>query len=217
MSRRSARAWESVDRGKHRRAIELRNHLVPRADRVDWTGRQHEPLRDIASGGLSRWSQRTWHVWTLFARESGYLGFTHICGKTRKGKFCIKRITIRKRFCRKLKEIKQQLNRRMHRPLNETGKWLASVMRGYTRYYAVPGNMETLKAFYTQLGRLWIHAIRRRSQKAKTRWTWERFYRLQSRWIPRPRIAHPYPNVRFDAKHSREEPYAVVPHVRICA
>jgi RNA-directed DNA polymerase len=60
----------------------------------------------------------------------------------------------------------------MHRPLNETGKWLAGVMRGYTRYYAVPRNMKVLKEFYTQLGRLWIHAIRRRSQKAKARWTW---------------------------------------------
>lgn len=129
-----------------------------------------------------------------------YLGFTHICGKTRKGKFCIKRITIRKRFRRKLKEIKEELRRRMHRPLSETGKWLASVMRGYFRYYAVPGNIKVLKELYTQLGRLWLHAIRRRSQKAKTRWTWERFYRLQNRWLPRPRIAHPYPNVRFDAK-----------------
>jgi len=132
-----------------------------------------------------------------------YLGFTHICGKTRNGRYCIKRITIRKRYCRKLREIKEELNRRMHRPLNETGKWLASVMRGYTRYYAVPRNMKVLKEFYTQLGRLWIHAIRRRSQKAKARWTWERFYRLQTRWIPRPAVAHPYPNVRFDAKYTR--------------
>lgn len=129
-----------------------------------------------------------------------YLGFTHICGETRNGKYCIKRIIIRKRFCRKLREIKEELNRRMHRPLNETGKWLASVMRGYTRYYAVPRNLDALKAFYTHLGRLWLHVIRRRSQNAKARWTWERFYRLQTRWIPRPKIMHPYPNVRFDAK-----------------
>ena len=146
-----------------------------------------------------------------------FLGFTHICGVTRRGKYRIRRKTIGKRLRRKLKEVKTELTKRMHDPLKDTGAWLASVIRGFTNYHAVPGNMKAPREFYTQIGRMWLRVIRRRSQKGKCRWTWERFYRLQGRLLPRPRLAHPYPSVRFDAKHSRQEPYAVVPHVRIYA
>ena len=132
-----------------------------------------------------------------------FLGFTHICAVSRLGSFCIRRKTIRKRIRRKLNEVKTKLIKRMHRPLEETGRWLGSVVRGFTNYYAVPGNTEGVRAFYTQIGRLWHWVIRRRSHKAKVRWTWERFYRLQRLWIPRPRIVHPYPGLRFDAKYSR--------------
>ncbi len=132
-----------------------------------------------------------------------FLGFTHICGVKRQGKFCIRRITIRKRLRRKLKEVKAELIKRMHRPLEETGAWLASVIRGFTNFHAVPGNMKAPREFYTQISRLWLWVIRRRSQKARCRWTWERFYRLQHQWLPRPRVVHPYPGIRFDAKYSR--------------
>jgi len=146
-----------------------------------------------------------------------FLGFTHLCGKSRKGKFIVRRKTVAKRMSRKLQELKKELRRRMHEPVWKTGRWLASVIGGATRYYGIPGNTKAIRAFYTQASRLWLFAIRRRSQKARQRWTWERFYRLQRIWLPRPRICHPYPNQRFDAKHPRQEPYAVVPHVRICA
>ncbi len=132
-----------------------------------------------------------------------FLGFTHICSSNRRGKFCIRRKTIRKRLRRKLKEVKVELIRRMHDPLEQVGAWLASVIRGFTNYHAIPGNMKAPREFYTQIGRLWRWVIRRRSHKARCRWTWERFYRLQQQWLPRPRLAHPYPGVRFDAKHSR--------------
>jgi len=146
-----------------------------------------------------------------------FLGFTHYCGKTRNGKFKIGRKTNAKRMSRKLQEVKEELRKRMHDPVWKTGKWLASLLRGSTNYYGVPGNTKAIRAFYTQVSRHWLHSIRRRSQKARQRWTWERFYRLQAIWLPRPRIVHPYPAERFDAKYSRQEPYAVVPHVRICA
>lgn len=132
-----------------------------------------------------------------------FLGFTHICGKTRRGTFRIRRQTSRKRLRRKLKEVKQDLIKRMHKPLTKVGKWLGSVVRGFTAYHAVPGNMDAPRAFYTQVSKQWLKVIRRRSHKARKRWTWGRFYRLQQRWLPRPRVAHPYPNVRFDAKYSR--------------
>lgn len=132
-----------------------------------------------------------------------FLGFTHICGVTRRGRFCIRRITIRKRLRRKLKEVKAELVKRMHHPVKDVGAWLASVIRGFTNFYAVPGNLKAPREFYTQISRLWLWVIRRRSQKARCRWTWERFYQLQSQWLPRPRLVHPYPSVRFDAKYSR--------------
>jgi len=122
-----------------------------------------------------------------------FLGFTHICGATKRGRFCLRRKTIRKRLRRKLKEIKGELIKRMHEPLTTTGQWLASVVRGFTQYHAVPGNLEAPREFYTQIGRLWLWVIRRRSQKARQRWTWERFYRLQGQWLPRPRLVHPHP------------------------
>ena len=80
---------------------------------------------------------------------------------------------------------------------------MGSVVRGFTQYHAVPGNMEAPREFYTQVSRVWRWVIRRRSQNARKRWNWERFYRLQRQWLPRPRLVHPYPNVRFDAKYSR--------------
>ena len=132
-----------------------------------------------------------------------FLGFTHMCGVTRRGKFCIRRKTIRQRLRRKLKEVKAELIKRMHDPLEDVGAWLASVIRGFTNYHAVPGNTKAPREFHTQVSRLWLWGIRRCTQKARRRWTWERFYRLQRRWLPRPRLVHPYPNVRFDAKYSR--------------
>lgn len=132
-----------------------------------------------------------------------FLGFTHSCGKTRNGRFKVRRGTIAKQMTRKLREIKEELRARMHDPLSRTGKWLASVLRGAYGFYAVPGNMKSLRAYYAAIGRMWLRAIRRRSQKAQMRWTWERFYRLQQTWLPRPRVSHPYPSQRFDAKHSR--------------
>ena len=68
-----------------------------------------------------------------------YLGFTHISGKNRLGRFAVRRLTIRKRMRSKLRDIKQQLRPRMHDPVRQTGAWLRSVVQGYFNYYAVPG------------------------------------------------------------------------------
>lgn len=132
-----------------------------------------------------------------------FLGFTHLCAVNRNGRFCILRKTIGKRLRRKLKEVKMELIRRMHDSFESVAAWLASVVRGFTNYFAVPGNMKAPREFYTQVSRLWLWVIRRRSHKARGRWTWERFQRLQSQWLPRPRLVHPFPSVRFDAKYSR--------------
>jgi RNA-directed DNA polymerase len=144
-----------------------------------------------------------------------FLGFTHISGKTGSGRFALRRITVAKRMRAKLKEVKAELVRRMHLPIPEVGSWLGSVVRGHLAYYAVPGNLDAVKAFCTLVQRIWRWTLRRRSQRTNA--TWERMNRLIDRWLPKARTLHPYPEMRFDARHPRQEPSAVVPLAGICA
>jgi len=144
-----------------------------------------------------------------------FLGFTHVCVKNRKGRFEVLRLTSRKRVRRKLRAIKFELKRRLHAPVPEVGKWLGAVVRGHVNYYGVPLNGASLSAFRDHVSRLWWRTLRRRSQK--TRLTWERMRRLVRRHLPPARITHPYPDKRFNLRHLRQEPSALVPHARICA
>ena len=126
-----------------------------------------------------------------------FLGFTHICARTRTGRFMLKRITISKRMRAKLHEVKHQLHRGRHRSIPQQGRWLASVVRGHLNYYAVPSNIKAVRAFRDQVIRHWIAALRRRSQRHRL--TWERMNRLVRRWLPTARIMHPWPAKRFYA------------------
>ena len=128
-----------------------------------------------------------------------FLGFTHYCTTSRKGEwFVIGRKTVKKRMRAQLRAIKDELRKRLHAPVAEVGAWLNRVLRGHLNYYAVPGNGQSLSAFVYQVGRLWIRALRRRSQRS--RMTWERFGRLRDNFFPPVRILHPWPFKRFDAK-----------------
>src|SRR6266850_1420898 len=131
-----------------------------------------------------------------------FLGFMHVCGTTRKtGRFIVKRQTIRKRLSAKLHALKAELRHRWHTPVVQLGQWLRSVVQGWFNYHAVPGNMDSLNAFRSQVLRYWFRALRRRGQRRPL--TWARFLRLVGRWLPSARILHPHPNVRFDATHPR--------------
>jgi len=125
-----------------------------------------------------------------------FLGFTHICAKSRSGRFVLKRRTISKRLRARLSEVKTELMRRRHQPIPAQGRWLGQVVQGYFAYHAVPTNIRALQAFRTQVERYWLHALRRRSQR--DRFTWPRMRRLSTRWLPSPRILHPWPDTRFD-------------------
>ena len=133
-----------------------------------------------------------------------FLGFTHICAKTKRGRFKLKRITITKRMRAKLQEVKEELKRRRHLPVPEQGQWLASVVQGHLNYYAVPDNIDAVAAFRTQVARHWYRALRRRSQR--NRLDWKRMNRLVVRWLPRVRILHPWPDERFDARTQGRSP-----------
>jgi len=134
----------------------------------------------------------------------GFLGFTHICGKDKKGRFALRRTTISKRMQAKLHEVKDQLRRRRHLSIPEQGRWLGSVVRGHYGYYAVPGNDSAIFAFRGQVTRHWHRALRRRSQR--TRLNWERMDRYATRWLPPARVVHPCPQARFDARTRGRSP-----------
>ena len=125
-----------------------------------------------------------------------FLGFTHICGRNRSnGWFQLKRLTMAKRMRASLRAIRQVLLRRRHDPIPEIGSWLRRVVQGYFNYHAVPGNIQRLGAFRTEVARAWLHALRRRGQRGRMPWT--RLGRLVGRYLPRVRVLHPYPAERF--------------------
>ena len=132
-----------------------------------------------------------------------FLGFTHICAKTKRGnRFTIRRKTIAKRLRAKVKKMKEGIRLRMHDPVPEQGQWLRAVVLGHLNYYAVPGNKQSTDAFRTAAMREWLHALRRRSQKARSL-TWKRFQRLVRTWLPTSRVRHPYPTQRLRVTNPR--------------
>ena len=134
-----------------------------------------------------------------------FLGFTHICEKTRQGRFMLKRITDAKRLRAKLHKLKAEVRRRMHLPIPEQGLWLGRVVQGHLNYYAVPGNIKAVEAFRDQATRHWYQALRRRGQK-RGRLNWERMHRLAQRWLPPAKITHPWPDARFDVRIQARSP-----------
>jgi group II intron reverse transcriptase/maturase len=130
-----------------------------------------------------------------------FLGFWLICGKSRQGAFQIRRQSRLDRMRAKLQEIKEELRRRRHRPTPETGVWLAQVVAGYAAYHAVPTNIRAIGAFRHHVVKLWYRQLRRRSQRARL--VWARMAELANEFLPKPRVLHPWPSVRFAVKYPR--------------
>jgi RNA-directed DNA polymerase len=133
-----------------------------------------------------------------------FLGFTHICAKDRHGRFKLRRVTSKKRMRAKQQALKAELRRRKHHKLPEQGRWLASVLQGHYRYYAVPDNIDALQAFRDAVIWHWYQALRRRSQRSRI--ATDRMHHIAQRWLPRPRILHPWPNQRFGANTQGRSP-----------
>jgi len=130
-----------------------------------------------------------------------FLGFTYICGRSRRGDFQLQRKTRRDRLRAKLQEIKVELRRRMHQPIPLQGRWLRQVVTGHFAYYAIPTNGRALSAFLHHVTDLWRRTLRRRSQKDG--FPWDRMTKLVNDWLPKPRILHPWPDRRFAVRHPR--------------
>ncbi|AOJ11911.1 group II intron reverse transcriptase/maturase [Burkholderia mayonis] len=135
-----------------------------------------------------------------------YLGFTHISGKSRNGAFQLKRKSRKDRLRAKLKQVREQMRRRMHESIASQGRWLAQIVRGYFAYHAVPTNIRALRAFRHGIMDIWRRTLRRRSQKDTM--TWQRIQHLADEWLPQPQILHAWPDRRFAVNHPRWEPNA---------
>lgn len=125
-----------------------------------------------------------------------FLGFTHSCSKNKDGNFFLRRKTIKKRFSRAVREVKEELKERMHRKVDETVAWLASVITGYINYHGVPGNINAMKGFHLQCERELYRTLKRRSDKAR-KLTWKNLRDIVKGRIPKPRLTHPFPDKRF--------------------
>jgi len=124
-----------------------------------------------------------------------FLGFTHCCAKTRKGRFTVLRLTMRKRWQAKLQAVKAELKRRLHTPVRSQGAYVRAVVLGHVRYSGVPMNGAAIGAFRQAIGRVWWRVLRRRSQGNHL--SWRRMTRYLTRWLPPAHICHPYPLVRL--------------------
>ena len=144
-----------------------------------------------------------------------FLGFSFICGKSRRGKFQVQRKSRQDRMRAKLQAIKQELRQRMHQPIPQQGNWLRQVITGYFNYHAVPTNSRALAVFRHRVTLLWRRVLSHRSQTAGL--TWARMRKLASDWLPKPHILHLWPNARFAVRHPRWEPSARIGPARICA
>ena len=130
-----------------------------------------------------------------------FLGFTHYCCKTRKGKFGLGRKPIAKRVTRTLNRIRAELQRRMHHDIYDVARWLGQVIRGWLGYYAVPTSGRFLCSFVHRIKLIWLKVLRRRSQR--DRFGGSRLDRIVYTCWPPVRILHPWPDQRFAVKHFR--------------
>ena len=205
--------WVKQWRGRHARGDVI---VVRYAD--DWVaGFQHRDDAErfrraveqrLGQFGLKLHPEKTRLIeFGRFARENrsrrgqgkpetfDFLGFTHCCGKSSKGKFMVLRLTSAKRLRAKLHAVKDELRKRMHRPIAEQGKYLRAVVAGHSRYFAVPCNGARVRVLRFQVARLWHRTLCRRSESKSP--SWKRMHRIVDHWLPRPRICHPYPNQRL--------------------
>lgn len=124
------------------------------------------------------------------ANTFDFLGFTHYCDISRKGKFIVGRKTSRKRFRMKCKEMNNWL--RKIRNFKKAKEWwpiLQAKLRGHYEYYGVSGNMRSLRLFYSLTLRLALKWLNRRSQRKSFNWaSFEKY--LEHYPLPEPRIVH---------------------------
>jgi RNA-directed DNA polymerase len=136
-----------------------------------------------------------------------FLGFTHICGTKRDGRgFQLRRKTKLKSRWGAVQRIGEELRRMRHEPIDDQGHRLASMLEGHYAYFAVPTNIGAVRAIRHHAKVRWYKSLRRRSQRRRL--TWRRMNVVVEKYLPKPRVRHPWPEQRFLVKHRRQEPDA---------
>ena len=120
-----------------------------------------------------------------------FLGFTHYCDQSLRGKFKLTQKTSRKKFRQKMKDMNEWLKRFRNIMSLTEGYWktLRLKLIGHYRYYGISGNMRMLQMFHDKTIKLAYKWINRRSQRKS--YNWERFKKFQQyNPLPKPKIYH---------------------------
>ncbi len=118
-----------------------------------------------------------------------FLGFTHICARSRRGRFTIHVRTMRTRLRRSVKAVAQWCQQHRHDPVENQAAALNAKLRGHYQYYGRPTNYRSLWRFYRLVRRLWHKWLTRRTRGKRL--TWDTFQQLLNRHPLRlPRICH---------------------------
>jgi hypothetical protein len=120
-----------------------------------------------------------------------FLGFTHVWGKSLKGKDVVRQITAKDRYARALAAVTEWCRRNLHRPFRDQHAHLSRMIRGHCAYYGRTGNSKRLGWYCHQLERIWKKWLGRRGQKSHLNWS--RFAAmLRQTPLPPPRIVQRY-------------------------
>ena len=122
--------------------------------------------------GLELHETKTRYV-DMRAGEDGkfdFLGFTHVWGRSRKGKRVLRRVTAKDRYARALRGVNEWCRRNRHSGVATQAEHLGRVIRGHCNYYGVTGNSGKLSRFRNQVERVWRKWLSRRSRKGRVDW-----------------------------------------------
>lgn len=115
-----------------------------------------------------------------------FLGFTHYCSKSKKGKFRVKRKTSKKKMASKLKENKAWLKANRHLGMERIMNRLRRSLKGYYNYYCITDNVTTVVKFRDEVVKQFFKWMNRRSQRKS--FTWEKFRLFLNKFpLPKPK------------------------------
>jgi hypothetical protein len=120
-----------------------------------------------------------------------FLGFTHVFGRSRRGRNMVRLVTAKGRYARALAAVTDWCRKNRHRPTREQHAHLSAMMRGHFAYYGVVGNRRRLRWFAYQVVRIWQKWLSRRDRRSAVRWTHMREL-LRSHPLPPVRVVRLY-------------------------
>jgi len=118
-----------------------------------------------------------------------FLGFKHLCARSRKGKFAVHGKTIAKRLRRGLKAVTDWCKQHRHEPVGHQQQALNAKLRGHYQYYGRPTNYRSIWQFYRRVRRIWREWLGRRTRGRPLKW--EKYQAiLRQHPLLLPRIMH---------------------------